>query len=273
MHKKRQASKGEKLAWVTMSEILSSPMGIPYLMVTGPRWNCHAAIGGVGPLQVQETIEVDIETVQRSAGEWTLVFYNEKMDTKTYLSPANVEPETTWQSISLESGKYLLSFRYYHPKKEVKFPAINVDGKKVIDAHPIDKEWKEYQEGLETVRDHRGWFYYALHYYVFNLVLWRKWLPESLVNKEFLPVGNPDTLFYFDILRHGQKLNIKFDSSLLEKACIYITYLNKCSFPVHWVEVTKPSYESKFMPCEGYYLVRVHHKEKGNYEGLACHIP
>ena len=55
----RKANKGEKLAWVTMSELLKSPMGIPYLMVTGPRWNCHAVIGGVGPLQVQSLIEID----------------------------------------------------------------------------------------------------------------------------------------------------------------------------------------------------------------------
>ena len=50
--------------------------------------------------------------------------------------------------IKLESGQYMLSFRYYHTKNELKFPTIKVDGNKVIDARPIDKEWQEYQEGL-----------------------------------------------------------------------------------------------------------------------------
>ena len=272
----RKANKGEKLAWVTMSELLKSPMGIPYLMVTGPRWNCHAVIGGVGPLQVQSLIEIDIETVQKSAGEWTLVFYNEKMDTKTYLSSTKIEPRTFSQSIKLESGQYMLSFRYYHTKNELKFPTIKVDGNKVIDARPIDKEWQEYQEGLEVVRNHRGWFYYALHYYIFNLLWWRKWLPESFVNREFLPVGNPDTFFYYDILRQGQKLTITFDSLLLGKACIYVAFLNKNSFPVNWEEVTNSDYQSPPLSFDGYYLVRVHHKEKGDHEELVksmrCHI-
>ena len=214
----RKAKKGEQLVWFTLSEILNSPIGIPYLMVTGPRWNCHAVIGGVGSLQVQETVGIDVETAQKSAGEWTLVFYNEKMDTKTYLSSTEVRPKTAWKSINLESGRYMLSFRYYHVKKEVKFPTINVDGKKVIDARPINKEWQDYQEGLEVIRNHRGWFYYALHYYVFNLLRWRKWLPESFVEREFLPVGNPDTLFYYGILRQREKFKVTFDALLFRKS-------------------------------------------------------
>ena len=62
----------------------------------------------------------------------------------------------------------------------------------------------------------------------------------------------------------------------LEKVCIYVQYLNKNSFPIYWEEITKPDYQSQPIPCDGYYLVRVHPKKNEDHEKLVesmrCHV-
>ncbi len=265
---KQKNANNKDIRWVTVSEILMGRFGLPHAMVTGPRWNCHAVLGAAGPLKVRSSIEVDIETANQSAREWTLVIYDQHTETRSFLGSRDLKSDKKSKEIQVKPGIYVLLLRYYHCHEESRLPAIKVDGVEQVPARNNSDEWQAYQAVLEKYRNYRGWFYYALHYYVFNLLQWRSGLSASFVRKEFLPVGNPETHFLYGIARKGEHLAVDINPGLLDQVCVYITFDNKHSFPVFWEEITNEKYESQVVPCDGYYLIRVHQKENSDCQEL-----
>ncbi len=258
----KKMERNEQVEWIALSEFLAQPMALPYQMVSGPRWNCHAVIGVVGPLDVKSKVSIKVDQAQKSAKQWTIVFYEPSLATRTFISSAEVSGSESWQDISLEPGRYSLALRYYNSGDKVSFPAIKVDGENKVDERCVDQEYENYQSFLKKIQNSNKFFYRALHYYVYNLVYWEKWLSKSFVKNEFLPVGNPETIFHYGALQRGQKIQVHFDSKLLEEAHIYIAYDNLASFPVFWEEITSSGYESVAVPCKGYYLIRMHYKSQ-----------
>jgi hypothetical protein len=75
LHRLRRARdrQQEALDWHTISEVLGQPLALPYIMVTGPRWNPHALISRVGPFQVENSLQIRVDTAQQAAQMWTLI--------------------------------------------------------------------------------------------------------------------------------------------------------------------------------------------------------
>jgi hypothetical protein len=89
---------------------------------------------------------------------------------------------------------------------------------------------------------------------------WRKFLPQSFVNREFLPVGAPDTEFFYGALSQGEILQLEINSSVLKDYEIYITLYNRASFPISWWQQKEEIYKTEAMPSNGFYLLRVREK-------------
>src|SRR5919106_2646875 len=97
----------ESLAWHTISEVLDRPLALPYIMVTGPRWNPHALIASLGPFEVQHSLRLRAETAYRSARMWTLVIYREP-DSRTVASinSSSAARDDVWTEHVLPPGRY-----------------------------------------------------------------------------------------------------------------------------------------------------------------------
>lgn len=257
---KKRLKRGEPLRWLGLSEVLKHPLVLPYVMVTGPRWNCHAVLGQVGPFNVQSGIDIQMEIAQKSAKQFMFIFYREDYQTEIFISSLAISKGKPWQKIDLPAGQYRIILRYYECQDQVGFPPIKIDGIDRIAYRSMDNEGEQYKAYLRKIQNHRGFFYYCLHYYIFNLLRWRKWLPESFVKREYLPVGNPETSFYYGSLRKGDIIQVNFDSDLLNDINVYITFYNLCSFPVFWENINNAGYHSRRVPCDGCYLIRVNGK-------------
>jgi len=243
--------------WKGLSDILSKPMGLPYVMITGPRWNCHAIIGMVGPLSIKSFVQINLDSANKSATRWTLTIYNLDYQTVACLSSETC-PREGWQRVQLKSGTYFLTIRYYHWRNDAEFPVVNIDGMVTIDHCPTQEECQLYPEFIERIRNYGNIFYLCLHYYVYFMLLRQKLFLSSFVNKEFLPVGNCETAFFYGIIKKGEGIQIEITQMLLSNSLIFFTFYNQCSFPVCWEEITRNIYRSQPMPCKGYYLLRVH---------------
>ncbi|GAX60234.1 hypothetical protein SCALIN_C07_0045 [Candidatus Scalindua japonica] len=260
---RRRSSLGEPVHWLGLSEALKQPMGLVYIMVTGPRWNCSAVIGVLGgSLKVESSIDIQIEAANRSAKQWTLVIYNECHQTVAYVGSMNTAEGTEWQKVNLEEGLYSIGLRYYNCSHDVKFPAVRVDNIERVSCRSMNNEMQEYQTYLKQIENKRGFFYYCLHYYMFHMLRWNKFFSASLVTSEFLPVGNPETLFEYGCLTKGNSLHVDFEADVLDRAYIYLAYYNTCSFPVFWIRIDQTGYLSQTVPCDGYYLIRVVYKNE-----------
>jgi hypothetical protein len=252
--------------WRGMSELLEMPGFLPFLMVTGPRWNCHAVMGGLGPFAARTGLEIDVAAARASAQEWTLVIY-EGGDNATLAAVGSrtVPAAARTFQVPLKPGLYRIVLRYYGCGDEVWFPAVTVDGgAQHIPAYDASAEAAKYQAYLDSVRGRRGAFYGALHYYVHPLLTWRSRLPEAFVRGEFLPVGNPETEFLFGPLERGESLRVEWDGG--ESATVYIAVYNRHSFPLAWGTLSGERYTSPAMPGRGYYLVRVIHHVQNSVE-------
>ena len=66
----------QKNEWQPLStETLKSPFTLPFWMTFGPRLNTHAIIAPVGPLKVNHSVDIDIESANNSAKSWTIAIY------------------------------------------------------------------------------------------------------------------------------------------------------------------------------------------------------
>lgn len=254
--KKERLKKGEVYKWIPFSEVVNLPLALPMLMVTGPRWNCHAVLANVGPFKVDAFIEIKISAAHESAGMWSLVIYNEQYQTVAHLSSAELKNKER-QKINLIKGEYLFCIRLYNSKHRITFPEILVDGNNKVSKRIVKNENAYYQSYLSKIQNNKEFIYYFLHYYVYYLLIWEKWLPLSFVSKEYLPVGNPDTSFKYGYLKKGEILQVDLESGLLEDANIYIAFYNMCSFPVFWHTIQKSHFISDCAPCNGHYLIRI----------------
>src|SRR5262249_50846773 len=108
------------------------------------------------------------------------------------------------------------------------------------------------------LRNKDGIFYACLHYYVLEMLRLRQYLPASFLRREYLPVGNPETAFYYGDLRRGQCIEINSSRGIPEGHRLYLTVYNRSSFPVCWSEVRSLPYRSLPVEASGSYLWRLH---------------
>jgi hypothetical protein len=240
---------------VLCGEKLRSPLSVPVLMTKGPRWNTHAIIGTLGPFTVKEAIEVSLQTLRNSAKSWILVIYRfPSYETMTNLDSNQIDSSEEWISIPLETGRYTIGLRYYDRTPPIIFPTVRIDHQSFAESLSVPENTNEFYPDLIK---RKNWFYLALHYYIFTLLKYRQFLPETFVRGEYLPVGAPDTEFVYDRIEKGRSLHLEIESSILENFYVFLTLYDRSSFPIDWCQIKGLKYTSQVMKNNSYYLLRL----------------
>lgn len=243
---------------VLSAEALKSPLSLPVLMTKGPRWNTHAVIGTLGPFSVKESLSLDVDSINLSAQSWIAVVYDfPAYRTITSLTSQEYSQSQGWISVKLASGKYSLGVRYYNCRESLWFPAVKTDAQELVSSYFIPSDVNQFYSDLISKKN---WFYLALHYYIYTILRLRKWLPESFVKSEFLPVGAPDTQFFYDYITKQQSLQVIVKPEILSQVDIYLTIYDRSSLPLAYAQLGTEKYLSQPIPNNGYYLIRVRQK-------------
>ena len=245
--------------WRVLSQkTIDAPLVLPVMMTKGPRWNTHAIIGTLGPFAVNETIEIDVATANKSSRSWIAVVYSfPGYKTVTSIESEKISSDSRWHTIELPTGKYSLGVRYYNRLEEINYPAIKVDKELYTDTFSIPSNINDYYHNLINAKN---WFYSSLHYYIFTILKLRNYLPESFVRREYLPLGAPATHFAYNYLESNQALNIKVEPEILQQFDIYFTLYDRSSLPLNWCIITEPEYSLSPQNTKGYFLLRVRPK-------------
>lgn len=236
--------------WIGFSEVVAKPIGIPFLIVTAPRWNCHATIAITDSFHIKNKISLNTESAFHSSEAFSFVLYPESGAAFSIASHLGPRGEITF---NLSPGAYRIGARYYGSTEDPSFPEVFADGEVALEAVCLKGETIRYQKQLESIRNRRHWPSAWLHYYVFHMLQWR-FLGEEFLKKEFVPVGNPDTDFEYGFLKAGQELTVKTGEEPYP-TCVFVTIYNRHSFPVKWTEVPhSPHHETCLQ--DGFYLIR-----------------
>ena len=246
--------------WQVLStETLEKFLSLPVLMTKGPRWNTHAIISTLGPFSVKQSITIDVRSANLSANSWFAVIYR----FPDYETIASFQSELTqtgdrWQSITVKPGKYSLGLRYYDWNQQVKLPMVKVDDQVFVKPQEISTTVNQFYADLSQKSNG---FYWALHYYIFVILKLRKYLPASFIRKEYLPVGAPDTDFFYHYFNKKQKLTIKIETDLLQDYQVYLTLYNRASFPFFSQQILQDHYSIESIEFDGFYLIRMRKKQ------------
>ena len=231
---------------------------LPFIMLVGPRWNTHAYFCNAMRIKVERRLTVrcpDAEMVPL----WSAVILDVNRTAHHHVGTTELPTGQESFELKLPTGFYSFMCRYYDFRPGAMTPELWVDGTPVVlqTALPNDASTEIY----ETVRNRTGLFYRALAGYLYPLLCFRRWVSEGFVNRSFLPVGNPDTTFKFDVVERGERLRIEVPSELLATHLVMFTSYNRASFPVHWFRLEENSVDTEPMPCRGFWLLRVQPKE------------
>jgi hypothetical protein len=245
--------------WKVFSrEIVSRPFVLPIIATKGPRWNTHAVIFTAGPLDVIATLSFEVATAAASASSWSIVIYaNPGYKTVTSIESFDVPSGEQWHRLKLAPGKYSINARYYGLSDPAFAPSVRADDAEVVPASPVARGSNDFYQDLRR-RDSR--FYAALHYYVFHMLRFRRFLPDAFVQREFLPAGDPGTIFRYGIIRAGECLEVESRTELLANYDLYLTVYNRSSFPAAWETIRETQCRTQPAAADGYYLFRIRRK-------------
>jgi hypothetical protein len=245
--------------WRVLSEkTINAPLVLPVMMTKGPRWNTHATIGTLGPFKVRSAIAIDTKTANQSSRSWIAVVYSfPRYKTITSIESEQLDPTSDWQTINLPAGRYSLAVRYYNRADIINYPAIKVDDQLFVEIYNIPSDINKYYDHLINAKN---WFYSSLHYYIFTILKLRKYLPETFVRQEYLPVGAPATHFAYNYLDRKQALEIETVPEIVEQFDIYFTLYDRSSLPLTWCIITDIKYTLAPQEQQGYFLLRIRPK-------------
>lgn len=237
------------------NELVSSNLNLGVLMTKAPRWNTHAIIGTLGPFLVNNSLTIDLKSANNSCQSWIAIFYDfPNYKTITTIESNQVNSEENWQSINLAKGKYTIGLRYYNYSQKLVLPAVKVDGEIFTTSTKIPNDSNNFYHNLIN---RKNLYFLAIHYYIYTILKYRKKLPESFIQNEFLPVGATDTKFYYDCLDKGELLSIEIDEFTFKNYAIYVTLYDRFSLPISWFQVSQLKEKTKPLTDKGYYLIRV----------------
>jgi len=111
-----------------------------------------------------------------------------------------------------------------------------------------------------NLRNRKNWFYFCLHYYIFTLLRLRKWLPESFVRKEYLPVGDPTLNYFYGAIRKGESIKVDLNSLLLNSYEIYLSLYDRASFVLCFYQINEHNHITEPVEDDGFYLFRIRQK-------------
>ena len=238
---------------VLSADIVKSPLNLAVLMTKGPRWNTHAIIGTLGPFSVQQSITIDSKCANNSAKSWIAVVYSfPSYETIASIESAQANCEQT--SLQLKPGRYTLGLRYYQWSEPIVLPSVKVDDREFVPSENIPANINDFYSELIN---RKNWFYSWLHYYIYTILRLRKYLPESFVRSEYLPVGAPDTEFLYGYLAKNQCLELELSLDILANYDVYVTLYDRSSLPLSWFQLGQQQGKTSSMPGNGYYLIRM----------------
>lgn len=229
---------------------------VPLIMVLGPRWNTHAVVFNAAVLfRVERRLVVRCPDPARVPW-WSAVIRDRSRRTHRHIGTTRLAPGQDAFELDLPPGLYSIAFRYYafHPVAHT--PAVEADGRTVLPRTPLPPGAT--LDVYEAVRGRTGPVYRALAHHVEPLLHLRAWLPDGFVQRTFLPVGDPNNTFLFDVFERGERLRIEIPSGWLATHRALFTAYNRASFPVRWFEVEAPMVETAPMAGDGFWLLRVH---------------
>lgn len=244
---------------VVSTDFLKSPLKLLWTM-SRARWNLHSLIAIGGPFTVGKSLTLDTKSLWQSAPSWTAVVYTLK-GYKTIASVGSLmtSPDQPSVTLDLPSGRYLVGLRHYNWQNPVELPAIAVDGIPALAAQSLAAP-ADFNQFYRQLRERRGLLYSCLNYYVYPLLRWLTWLPESMVKPIFLPVPNPETHFFYGALDRGETLTIELPTGLLDTHRLYFSLYSRDCFPMDWYPITTDHHVSDSMPEQAVYILRVHPK-------------
>ncbi|MGV2827608.1 DUF6208 family protein [Myxosarcina sp. GI1(2024)] len=256
-------AKDKASQWRILSqETIDTPLSLPVLMTKGPRWNTHAVIGTLGPFQVQNEIAMNIDSANNSSRSWIAVVYSfPDYKTITSIDSSEISQDNSWHLIKLKSEKYSLGVRYYNYLDKICYPAVKIDGKQLTETYTVSSKVNDYYHNLIQ---YKNWFYISLHYYIYVILKYRKWLPEAFVRKEYLPVGAPDTYFHYNYLAKQQALKLDFTPIIINNFDLYFTLYDRSSLPLTWCKITEEQYLLPPQAVDGFYLLRIRPKPENS---------
>jgi len=257
LYRRFQARLGSRATtWRLLNrETLALPISLPVLMTTGPRWNTHAVIGTLGPLAVSKTLSVRTSTCRESAASWTAVIYRfPDFLTVTQFSSLTSDSRSDWSELELPVGRYILGIRYYGLFGQPLMPEVQVDGVPTTASIETPSNANEVYADLEC---RTNLYYRALHQYIYPLLRLRSFFPAAFVRSEFLPVGDPDTVFRYDLVRARHRLTVRLSPELLDGHRVFLTAYNRSSLPVLSEEISSTGWSSPRFRRDGFYLFRI----------------
>ncbi len=258
--------------WQGWSELQDGKQNLLTSMIVCPRWNPHSVQHCVGPLAVQDGVLIDIDCAHRSAKLWILSIYRNGVEVET-LSSANVERARGSMvdhdghqryRLPLAAGVYSIFVRYYQCRPDAACPSITVPGRMdlgdrdiVIESRDISFERVRYQAFLAEIQNRKGLVYFFLHPHVYVALMLRGLLPAGFVRRLYLPYGNPQTEFFYDLVDQGETVRLSIDEADLQSASVHIVFFNRCGFPVSWQDITEAAFIGPSAVEAGSYLVRI----------------
>jgi Family of unknown function (DUF6208) len=245
--------------WKVFNEdTIGRPLVLPIIATKGPRWNTHAVVVTAGPLEVKHSLSFEVSTSFASASSWSIVIYaNPGYQTVTSIESFNITEGAQWHDLPLKPGKYSINLRYYGLRNAPLTPAVKADGEQVVRQKPVPPKNNDFYSELYK-RD--SWFYAALHYYVFHMLRFRRWLPQALVRREYLPVGDPGTIFRYGLIRKGEWLRFSSADELIDNYDLYLTTYNRSSFPISSAVIRDTTHRTAAATADGFYLLRIRRK-------------
>jgi hypothetical protein len=161
------------------------------------------------------------------------------------------EQHTTF---AVPPGRYTLALRYYGPTPAAVLPEVRVDEEIVIPGGPLPPEVNAFYARLAERTNHR-WRWLALH--AFHMLRHPEMYPPERTARVLLPVGNPETQFYYGLAPAGERVTVELDPDVLDEYGAYLTLYNTGSFPVAWMQITETPFAAPAQAEETLYLLRL----------------
>lgn len=245
---------------VLSAETLDLPLALPALMTSGPRWNPHAILAGAGPFSVKQSVSVDVEPPIASAKSWSLVFYTfPDQRTVAHIGALQAPFADRWHSVKLAPGNYSIALRYYRWSETIILPEIRAEGVRAIPSRSISGGNNDFYPDLQKRRSR---LYFWLHYYVYSLLRGTVSIPGVSTEREFLPMGNPETDFRYGAVEKGESLRLNLPWALLATHDVYFTLYTRDSFPAHWYQIKESPFVTEPAREDGFYLLRMHRQSQ-----------
>lgn len=253
---KRQINESS-YAWQTINEIVSQkPRLISYLALAAPRWNPHAIIASCGPMRIQNSVAIDISELNRSCAKWYLIVYNAPGG-QTVSATSSTNDGMAERKLEVSPGIYTVTLRVYEPQEKMSFPSLSIDdGMRQVEKRHI--RCAELPSLEDNVFNLQSGFYRFVHSYMYTMLRYRSWFPKKWIEREYLPVGNPETHFRYGAFDSEQAVSIDFDESSRSGMLVYLTCYNRSSFPVFSTKLEEKNgiVTPRFTEA-GFYLLRV----------------